>query len=187
MFLNKISKRIEKNKNFHFWKFPGMSTLKLCREVSFGYFCMQFSRIERGTCQEGHCVIKWKFNMFHVFALAYLTTGFLWPTLLFFHCFASHEREGVLRREHVCASWHFCMKFNAQRLLIKAFLDIMRTFGSVEAQSKTTLPFLNIIIFQWWQSLEAPSFTPGGDRRMHPLIFCTEFHAQQLLFGTFFI
>ncbi len=35
-------------------------------------------------------------NMFHVFALAYLTTGFLWPTLLFLHCFASHEHECVL-------------------------------------------------------------------------------------------
>ncbi len=39
-------------------------------------------------------------NMFHVSALAYLITGFL-CSLLFFHCFASHEHEGVLRRERL--------------------------------------------------------------------------------------
>ncbi len=42
-----------------------------------------------------HCSLDHQFNMFHVFALAYLTTVFLWPTLLFFHCFASHKREPV--------------------------------------------------------------------------------------------
>ncbi len=31
-------------------------------------------------------------NMVHVFALAYLTTGFLLSTLLFFHCFARYDR-----------------------------------------------------------------------------------------------
>ncbi len=36
----------------------------------------------------------------YVFALAYLTTVFLWPVLLFFHCFVSHEREGVPLGEH---------------------------------------------------------------------------------------
>ncbi len=47
-------------------------------------------------------------HMFHVFALAYLTTIFLWPTILFFHCFVSHERERVhcttahMRRKYVC-------------------------------------------------------------------------------------
>ncbi len=30
--------KIEKNENFHFWKFPDMSTSKCCREASFGYF-----------------------------------------------------------------------------------------------------------------------------------------------------
>ncbi len=42
------------------------------------------------------------FNMFHAFALAYPTTVFfLWPTPLFFHCFASHECQGVPQRECV--------------------------------------------------------------------------------------
>ncbi len=41
--------------------------------------------------------------MFHVFALVYLTTGFLWPTLLFFPCFASHERARVY-----CVASVFC-------------------------------------------------------------------------------
>ncbi len=38
------------------------------------------------------------FNMFHVFALAYLTTGFLWSTLQFFHCFASASVYTILLR-----------------------------------------------------------------------------------------
>ncbi len=37
-----------------------MSTLKCCRETSFGCFWVRFSGIDGGTCQEAHCVIKWK-------------------------------------------------------------------------------------------------------------------------------
>ncbi len=53
--------KIEKNENFHFWKFPGISTSKCCREVSLGYFLVRFSGIGRETCQEANCVMKWKF------------------------------------------------------------------------------------------------------------------------------
>ncbi len=76
-FLNKISKKCEKqkliffkqnfkkivkNKNFYFWKFPGMSMWKCCRKVSFGYFWVRFSRIDRETCREAHYSIKWNFS-----------------------------------------------------------------------------------------------------------------------------
>ncbi len=54
-------KKIEKNKNFQFWKFSGMSTLKWGREVSFEYFWVRFSGIDRETCQEAYCAIKWIF------------------------------------------------------------------------------------------------------------------------------
>ncbi len=40
-------------------------------------------------------------NMFHVFAFSYHCTVFLWPTLLFFHRFASHERKHVRSRKGV--------------------------------------------------------------------------------------
>ncbi len=42
-------------------KFPGMSTSKYCGEVSFGYFWVRFLGIDRETCQEAHCAVKWKF------------------------------------------------------------------------------------------------------------------------------
>ncbi len=31
------------------------------REVSFWYFRVRLSGIDRETCQEAHCAIKWKF------------------------------------------------------------------------------------------------------------------------------
>ncbi len=61
IFLKQNFKKIEKNKNFHFWKFSGMLTSKCCRKVNFGYFWVRFSGIDRETCQEDHCAIKWNF------------------------------------------------------------------------------------------------------------------------------
>ncbi len=43
--------KIEKNKNFYFWKFLEMSTSKCCTEVTIGYFWMRFFGINRKTCQ----------------------------------------------------------------------------------------------------------------------------------------
>ncbi len=42
-------KNFEKNENFHFWKFPGLSTSKYCREASFAYFWNPLLRINRET------------------------------------------------------------------------------------------------------------------------------------------
>ncbi len=61
------------------------------------------------------------------------------------------------------------MDFNAQQLLFEAFLDITQIFGSGEAQSEYTLPFLYIIMFQ--SIFGAPSSTPGGIKHMHPVTF----------------
>ncbi len=63
------------------------------------------------------------------------------------------------------------MEFIAQQLLFEALLDIMSIFGSVELLSESTLPFLYIIIFQIWESLEPRSSTLGGDRHMRFLTF----------------
>ncbi len=50
-----------------------------------------------------------KINMFHVFALAYLTTGFLLPTLLFFRSFASASVYTVPL--YMCGASTFAFKF----------------------------------------------------------------------------
>ncbi len=39
-----------------------MSTSECCIEERFGYFSVRFLRIDWETCQETHCVIKWKFS-----------------------------------------------------------------------------------------------------------------------------
>ncbi len=59
--LEKKFMKIEENENFYFRKFPKMSASECCREVSFGYFCVRFSGIDRETCQKAHCAIKRKF------------------------------------------------------------------------------------------------------------------------------
>ncbi len=63
------------------------------------------------------------------------------------------------------------MDFQTEQLLFEAFHHILRIFGSIEPLSKTTFPFLYIIIFQRWQSLESLSSTPGEHRHMSPLTF----------------
>ncbi len=55
-FKHKLGKKFQEN-----WeKFPHMSISKCCREVSFVYFWVQVLVIDRETCQESHCAIKWK-------------------------------------------------------------------------------------------------------------------------------
>ncbi len=58
----KKSGKLRKTKTYNFWKFPGMSTSKCCREVNFEYFWVRFSGIEKETCQKANYVIKWKFK-----------------------------------------------------------------------------------------------------------------------------
>ncbi len=62
--------------------------------------------------------------MFHVFALAYLATGFLWHTLLFFHCFASHESERV----H-CTTAHARRKYVPVLSFLKLFTNMRSKAG----------------------------------------------------------
>ncbi len=52
-------------------------------------FQRSFSEYSSNLFSKFQQVLSNTLNMFHVFALAYHSTGFLWPTLLFFHCFAS--------------------------------------------------------------------------------------------------
>ncbi len=59
-FFNTKFRENGENRQLFFRKFPGMSTSKCCREVSFGCFWVRFSRIDGGTCQEARCAIKWK-------------------------------------------------------------------------------------------------------------------------------
>ncbi len=71
----------------------------------------------------------------------------------------------------ICAHWLFCTEFNGQQLLFVAFLDIMRVLSSVQPQSKSTSPFLNITIFQKMAIFGAPLLTLGADTHMHTLTF----------------
>ncbi len=50
-------------------------------------------------------------NMFHVFALSYHSTVFLWPALLFFHHFVSRERERVHCTPRMHSTSMFAFKF----------------------------------------------------------------------------
>ncbi len=43
-----------------------------------------------------------------------------------------------------------------------AFFDATRIFGGIEPQTESASPFLYIIIFQRWESLETLSSTRGG-------------------------
>ncbi len=87
----------------------------------------------------------------------------------------------------ICARVLFCMKFNFEQLLFKAFFDAKRIFGIVEPQTESTFLFLYIIIFQRWESFEPPNSTRGGgrDRHMRLGTFRTKFNFKQLLFEAF--
>ncbi len=62
----------------------------------------------------------------------------------------------------------------------------MRIFGSVEPQTESIYPFLYIIIFQRWVSLEPPSFTLGEINICARGLFCMKLNFEQLLFEAFF-
>ncbi len=66
----------------------------------------------------------------------------------------------------ICAYWLFCTKFKSEQLSFEASFDVMRIFGSVDPKSESNFPFLYIIRFQIYWSLELPSSTRGGDRHM---------------------
>ncbi len=53
----------------------------------------------------------------------------------------------------------FCTKCNSKQLLFEAFFHIMRIFGSVKPQSESNFPFLYIIRFKTYWSLEPPTLT----------------------------
>ncbi len=83
----------------------------------------------------------------------------------------------------ICAGELFCMKFNSEQLLFEAFFDVLRIVGITEPQSESNFPFLYIIRFQMYSSLEPSSSTLGEIciRRL----FCTKFNSDQLLFEAF--
>ncbi len=66
---------------------------------------------------------------------------------------------------HVC-SLTFLYEIQFRTTFIWTFFDVMHIFGSVEPQSESNFPFLYIIRFQIYWSLELPSSTCGGDRHM---------------------
>ncbi len=65
----------------------------------------------------------------------------------------------------------FCEKFNAHKLLIEGFFNIMLIFGSILPESEFTFPFQYNTIFETYQFLEPHSSSPGGDRHGRPLTF----------------
>ncbi len=68
----------------------------------------------------------------------------------------------------------FCMKLNVQVLLFEAFSNRIRIFGTILPSCESTLPFLYILIFQKWLSLEPPSSPLAGDRHIRSLTFWHE-------------
>ncbi len=91
-------------------------------------FCGNFYKFWKNMLEEKGRIVQ--VNMFHVFVLAYLTTGFLWPTLLFSHCFASRKHECVPWRKWVycnasvyTVSLHMC---GVSRFVFKIFKIIYR-------------------------------------------------------------
>ncbi len=72
-------------------------------------------------------------------------------------------------------SLNFQAEFNAQQLLFEVFSHILRIFDSVDPLSKSTFPFLYILIFQRWQSLESPSSIPGEHRHMCRVTFFLQY------------
>ncbi len=67
----------------------------------------------------------------------------------------------------ICAPGLFCTKFNFEQLLFKPFFEATCIFGSVEPQTRSTFPFLHIIIFLRWESSELHSSTRGGGGRRY--------------------
>ncbi len=80
----------------------------------------------------------------------------------------------------------FCMKFNFEQRLFKAFCDAMRIFGGVDPQTESTSPFLYLIIFQRWESFEPSNFTLGEDRHKRSRTFLYEIQFQTTFIQTFF-
>ncbi len=78
------------------------------------------------------------------------------------------------------------MKFNSQQLLFEPLFNISGNFGSLQPKNEFTFPFQYNIIFETYQSFDPPSSTPSRDRDLCPVIFCTKFNSQQLLFEQFF-
>ncbi len=91
------------------------------------------------------------------------------------------------RKIHIYALWLFCMKFNFEQLLFKAFFDATHIFGSVEPQTGPTFLFSCIIILQKWESFQTRSSTLRGDRHTRSRTFCTKFNFEQLLSKAFFM
>ncbi len=67
-----------------------------------------------------------------------------------------------------------------------AFLNKMRIFGNVEPQNESNFPFLYIIRFQTYWSLEPPSSTRGGDRHMRSLTFLSGIRFRTTFTWSFF-
>ncbi len=80
----------------------------------------------------------------------------------------------------------FCTKFDSKQLLFEAFFHKMRIFGSIEPQSESNFPFLKIIRFQTYWSLE-PSISPcGGSRHMRLRTFLYKIQFRTTFIWSFF-
>ncbi len=81
-----------------------------------------------------------------------------------------------------CIHWLFCMKFNAQQLLLEQFFDIIGNFGSTHPKSETTFPFQ---YNKYLKHIDLSSFlVPPSveiDTCIH-WVFCKKFNSKQLLF-----
>ncbi len=112
-------------------------------------------------------------DIMHIFGSVVAQSEYTLPFLyvIIFQCWQSLETSSLLGKIDVCVHWLFCTEFHARQLLFKAFLDITRIFGNADAWSEYTLPFLFLIIFQRWHSLEPHNSTPGGGRHMCPWTF----------------
>ncbi len=77
------------------------------------------------------------------------------------------------------------IRIKSKKASNKSYFNFMLIFGSVEPQSESNFPFLYIIRFQTYCSLETPNSTVGRVKHTRSL-FGTQFNSTQLLFETFF-
>ncbi len=97
---------------------------------------------------------------------------------------AHHSTPGEDR--HMCPLT-FLYEIQFQTTFIWIFFDVMRIFGIVEPQSESNFPFLYIIIFQIYWSLESLAPLVGEIDICAREVFCTKFNSEELLLEAFFM
>ncbi len=87
----------------------------------------------------------------------------------------------------ICARGLFCMKFNFEQLLFKAFL--MRCVFLAVSSPKLDLPRFCILLFFKEENFSIPQIHWGGGEERIDIcargLFCTKFNFEQLLFKAF--